>query len=244
MVAFLIGVIFFAAAVICVGKIFAVKNINVTLITYAEDYSDSYGEAKSSLEVLKGETILFLSEENVKKSVSEERYTLTGFEKLFPGTLNITLKERPETFAVTGGGLYYMYDDDGKYLKGRVETENINTDGHSNVELIGVAPEQVEYVARIAANFKENFKILRSAVESISIDTRPGVEGYTDKLTFKFHSGLNIQLDTYYEYTNDKISAAYAEYCKLSDREKLCGTIRSYRLGGAEGVINADYSLF
>ena len=41
MVAFLIGLVFFAALVISLGMIFAVKNINVKLITYADEYAES-----------------------------------------------------------------------------------------------------------------------------------------------------------------------------------------------------------
>ena len=39
MVAFLIGLVFFAALVISLGMIFAVKNINVKLNTYADEYA-------------------------------------------------------------------------------------------------------------------------------------------------------------------------------------------------------------
>ncbi len=66
--AMVIGVVFFAALVISVGMIFAVKNINVTLISYADDCAASYIEAKQSLKFIKGEIILFINKNDHKNS--------------------------------------------------------------------------------------------------------------------------------------------------------------------------------
>lgn len=241
-VVFLICVVLFATTIICVGMVFAVKNVNITLITFEDEYEQKLGEVKSSVGFLKGETIWFVEEESVYDTVTEMGYNIVSFEKHFPCTVDIVLKDRIETFAVSVGGLYYMYDDDGGYLKGRVGTENLNPDGSPNVELKGVAPEQMSYIAGIANDFKSHFSVLRSAVKSIVIDTRSEVEGYTDKLVFEFYCGLKVRLDDFNEYTSEKIAAAYEVYSKLGDGKKLGGTIRSYRLGGEEGVINADYS--
>lgn len=242
MVTFFIAVVFLAVAVVCVGMIFAVKNVNVTLITYADDYEESYNGVKDSLSVLNGETIIFVNEDTVSKIVSHSNYSVTSFEKIYPCTINVTVKERVETFAVFVGELYYMYDDEGTYLKGRVETENINTDGSTNVELVRISVEQLPEIAGYAEIFKEKFNALRSIVSSIALDTKPDVEGYTEKLVFNLRCGLKIQIDNYTEYTEEKIEAAYSKFCKLTDREKLLGTLRSYRIGNDDGIINADYS--
>lgn len=241
-VVFLICVVLFATAVICVGIVFAVKNVNVTLITFEDEYEQRLSEVKESIGFLKGETIWFVEEDSITDTLTEMGYSIVSFEKNMPCTIDVVLKERIETFAVSVGGLYYMYDDDGVYIKGRAGTENLNTDGAPNVELNGVAPEQMTDIAAIAATFKANFSVLRSAVRSISIDSKPDVEGYTDKLVFKFYCGLTVRIDDFKEFTTEKIVAAYEAYSKLDDGKKLGGTIRSYRLGGEEGVINADYS--
>lgn len=243
MVAFLIGLVFFAALVISLGMIFAIKNINVKLITYADEYTESYNDTKQSLSVFKGESIMFVGEENIAEVVSGSRYSIASFEKVFPCTINITLKERLETFAVSVGGFYSMYDNDGKFLRSSVENKNAN-DGSPNVELTGIAIENLGYIAGIASTFKDNFKALRSIVHNINLDSRPDVDGYNDKLIFNMRCGLKIQIDNYTEYTNEKIEAAYAEFCTLTDRQKLSGTLRSYRIGNEDGIINADYSVY
>ena len=241
--ALLIGVIFFAALVICVGKIFAIKNVNVTLITYAdeEEYTISYEKAKSSLGTFKGESILFLSTDDIVDALSGSNYTVTSCEKKYPCTVNVVLSERLETYAVVVGGLYSMYDNNGKYLRSSVDNFNVN-DGTPNVELTGIAVEKIADIAEIAKTFKEIFGSLRSIVAGISLDTNDVIEGYTDKLNFNLRCGLKIQFDDYTQFTEEKIRMAYAKYCTLSDRQKLNGTLRSYRIGGEEGVVNADYS--
>lgn len=95
-IALLIGLVFFAAIVISLGMIFAVRNINVTMITYAdaesEIYSESFNNAKTSLEVFKGESILFVGEKSVAGIVKDSNYTLDSFEKKYPCTINISLR--------------------------------------------------------------------------------------------------------------------------------------------------------
>ena len=243
MVALFIGIAFFAALIICVGRIFAVKNINVNLITYESEEAslESYNKAKEALSKYKGESIMFLSESDVAKTVAGSNYVVTSCEKKFPCTINVTLKERLEIFAVSVGGLYSMYDNDGEFL--RTDFENANDlDNTPNVEVTGIATEQMGTVAKIAEIFKSNFGGLRSIVKSINLDARPEIEGYSDKLIFNLRCGLVIQLDDYSQEFEDKISAAYRKFCTLSDKQKLGGRIRGYRVGGENGFINADYS--
>lgn len=137
-------------------------------------------------------------------------------------------------------GQYTFYDNDGKYLRKDLENKNI-TDGAPNVILSGSAVENINSVAKAASVFKETFKSLRSLVKSISLDVNPDVEGYTQKLYFNFYCGLKIQIDNYTEFTQEKILKSYEKFVTLTDREKLKGVIRGYKLGGEDGLVNADY---
>lgn len=241
MVALLIGIACFAALIICVGRIFAVKNININVITYEADGSESYNKAKEALSVYKGESILFLNEKDVSEKINGSEYVVASCEKKFPCTLNVTIKERLEIFAVSVGGLYSMYDSDGAYLRSSLENKN-RIDDTPNIELTGIAVEQLGTVAEIATVFRSDFGGLRSIVKSINLDSRPDIEGYSDKLLFNLRCGLVIQLDDYQSDTAEKIGAAYKKFCELSDRQKLSGKVRGYRIGVENGLINADYS--
>lgn len=246
-VCLLICVVFFVALVIGLGRIFAIKNINVTLITYADDSTEGYRKAKDTLDGFKGESLLFFNEKDVIDtfSVQGSNYSVSSCEKLFPCTVNVVLKERHETFAVAVGELYAMYDSEGKFLRRWTENTNIN-DNSPNVEVAGVETEKMPEFAAIAATFKAEFKSLRSLVTRIRLESKPDVQGYADRLFFELRCGLKIQLDDYVNDTEAKIHAAYAKYVTLSDRQKLGGTIRSYKIGGQtdgdEGLINADYN--
>ena len=243
MFALVIGIAFFAALIICVGRIFAIKNININLITYEEDCSESYSKAKEALSVYKGESIIFLSEKDIVERLEGSNYVVTSCEKKFPCTINVTMKERLEIFAVAVGGRYSMYDNDGEFL--RTHDENTNDlDGTPNVEVTGIATEQMRTVATIATLFKDNFGGLRSIVKSINLDSRPEIDGYNDKLIFNLRCGLVIQLDDYTQDYEEKISATYRKFCSLSDKQKLSGKIRGYRVSGENGFINADYSAY
>ena len=231
-VALVIGIAFFAAVIICIGRIFAVRNVNVTLVTYSEDSTESYNNAKDSLKRFKGESIIFLHSSDVAETFKGSNFTVTSCSKKYPCTINVVLKERLETFAVSVGGQYSMYDDEGKYLRKHTENENIN-DGSPNVEISGVTADEIEEVAKIAMAFKGEFKALRSLVSEITLDSDTLIEDYTAKLIFKLRCGLKIELDNYSDYTEEKIEAAYAEFAKLTDEQKLNGTLRSYhRLDG------------
>lgn len=238
-----IGIVFFTALVISIGMIFAVRNINVTLISYGDDCAESYAEAKQSLGVFKGESILFVNSNDVAKAVENSNYSLSSCKKKYPCTINVVLKERLETFAVYADEQYAMYDSDGKFLRRGLENKNI-TDGSPNVELSGSAVENIASVAEATRIFKDAFKCLRSVVRSITLDVNPNVEGYTSKLYFHLHCGLKIQIDNYTEYTEEKAVKAYEKFITLTDREKLKGVIRSYKIGGDDGIINADYTDF
>ena len=228
MFALVLGIAFFAALIICVGRIFAIKNININMITYEEDSTESYIKAKEALNVYKGESILFLREADIIEKISGSNYVVTSCEKKYPCTINVTIKERVEIFAVSVGGRYSMYDGDGGYL--RTDEENANAvDGTPNVEVTGIVTELTEQmgaVADIAASFKANFGGLRSIVKSINLGSQPEIEGYRDRVIFNLRCGLVIQLIDYHQNYEEMLSVAYKRFCKLSDKEKLNGTIR------------------
>ena len=238
-VALVIGIALFAAVIICIGRIFAVRNINVTLVTYDEDSSESYEKAKTTLKPFKGESIVFISSDDVAEKFKDSNFTVTSCVKKYPCTINVVLKERLEIFAVSVGGQYSMYDDEGKFLRKYTVNENVN-DGSPNVKISGAAEDEIGEVARIAAAFKNKFKALRSLVSEITLDTDTSIDDYTERLIFGLRCGLKIQLDNYSEYTEEKIKASYEEFSKLTDKDKLNGVLRSYHR--LDGEVKAVYT--
>ncbi len=81
---------------------------------------------------------------------------------------------------------------------------------------------------------------MRSLVSEITLDTDTSIDDYTERLIFGLRCGLKIQLDNYSEYTEEKIEAAYEEFSKLTDKDKLNGVLRSYHR--LDGEVKAVYT--
>lgn len=238
-VALLIGVAFVAAIVIGIGVIYAVKNVNVTILTYSDDEEtrkSDYEAVKDTLGAIKGGSILFISEKNVIDALEsgDSNYSFVSYEKIYPCTINVTLKERRETFAVSVGGKYSMFDAEGKFLRQSAENINVN-DGHENLLIEGIAINEIEEIAKIAADFEAKLvqtgtRILRSTVESIVVDENKAISDYAERLVFNLKSGIKIELVNFRDLTEEKMKSAVEEYSSLTDRQKLGGTIRSYQI--------------
>jgi cell division septal protein FtsQ len=238
----LIVVIIFASTVIGLGIIFSVKNVNVTLLTYSSDYEEGYTTSKEKLSSLKGESLLLVDEEKITKALDGNSYSLASYEKVYPCTINVTLKERIETFAVSVGGKYSMYDSDGKFLRQSQTNENIH-DLSPNVLVYGAAVEQLKEVASVVSIFKGVFNSLRSTVESVTLDYKSDVTtAYIDKVIFKMRCGVQIVIADYANLTQEKIEASYSKFSSLSDGDKLGGTLIGYELDNSDGAVYAEYT--
>ena len=178
----------------------------------------------------RGKLMGSVSEEKIKKCFDGTDYVLEGFQKDYPCTLNITLKERRETFAIFSSDGYKVYDSDGEFFRMKPNLEN-NVDGALNV-LAEVSEERIKDVAYVARLFADSFSALRSMVERISIDRTDA-----DNMTFMLRCGLKIRVIDYENLTEAKISAAVAGFEKLSGEQKLRGVIRADVSGGSAVAI-------
>ncbi len=121
----IIVVVLLASVVIGAGVVLSVRNVNVTLISssFAADSEEAYAEIAEYKEKfsrkVKGSIMFFVSEYDVG-DIIEDGYEIESFGKIYPCTLNITLRERRETFAVAvKEGGYRIYDQNGKYISNK-----------------------------------------------------------------------------------------------------------------------------
>ncbi len=243
--ALVLAVVMAAAVAIGIGVIFAVRNINVTLLSYTSGEDEAKNEISSLkqnvAEKCKGRVISFVSEEDVVSAL-DENYTLEVFEKIFPCTLNLTLKQRREVFAVEDGERFAMYDDSGSLM--RYAEANINsTDDSPNVLVTGAETVgDMVTTAEICKIFQDssNFAALRSVVESVALyKSKTNISTDKDKITFYLRSGLKIEVQDYGNAVNEKISKAYKLFCSLSGEQKLSGKI--YALSDMNGETVTTY---
>ena len=229
-----ICVVMLASVAIGVGVIFAVRNVNVTMYSYTCK-TDNEAQAKIAefknaiLKNVKGKLISSVTEEKVKSALSDGNYFYVAeFKKVYPCTLNVTIKEHKEVFYCADvGGAYTVYDESGSPLRvAENEEATINPDGIPNLLVEGAAPaDMLQYSAKLAAAcaaFENAFGSLRSVC---------------NKAVLSIHLRLTV-LDFGF-YANEKISAGLACFNGLSADKKQCGEIYCYRT--AEGALSSTY---
>lgn len=239
-------VIFIVAAALCAGMIFAVRNINVTLLSYTYQTDEEGAKAEISelkekvLEKYRGKLISSVGEEGITETLGDGEYVLESFRKVYPCTVEITVKERRELYAEAYLGVgYRIYDEEGKYLK--TAEENINAvDGAPDVLIEGFSDsDDIKAIAGVGKIFSAKFGALRSVTEKIILEkAQSSIE--RDKAVFVLRCGVSIEIRDFRNMTAGKIDAAYRCYEKLSGERKLQGRI--YCTVTSEGVAAATYS--
>lgn len=216
--------VFLIALVIGAGVIFSVRNVNVTYINYSSTSDGEYEQCKKKLKEIKGSSLLFLKESTIEeKIIYSQVITVESYEKVFPCTVNVVLKERVECFAVKAANGYSLYDEDGAFIKTSTgDSLPLNgIDGCPDVEIIDAKEKDIKSVAKLCACFKENFGSLRRQLESVTVQSFFGMEN----AEFKLRNGLIISVSEWRESGELKIKKAYDLYSGLTDSEKVNGTI-------------------
>ena len=243
----IIAIIMVAAIAVGICVVYAVRNVNVTFLSYPEDEENLNSEIQSVkqgvLDKVRGRVISSVNEDDVSSCLGDDYY-LGSFEKVYPCTINITVMQRREVFAVYDGENYSAYDESGKFL--RVSESNANSrDGEPNLIIEGASSDaEIKEVASVCAIFKsctKDARLLRSLVEKVTLyKSQTTISIDTDKVTFKLWCGLSIEIWDYSKFTSEKISKAYKLFDNLSPDQKLKGRIIS-RID-VDGNFDAEYT--
>lgn len=239
-----LAIFLLASVIIGIGIIFAVKNVNVSLesFRYADwDYmtDEERSAAESEINLLKGKVldkfrgtlITYIKEEKVAECFEGTDFVLDGFETDYPCTLNLSLRERRETFAVASGSGYAVYDENGEYLCSKDNAFN-SIDGAPDVAVSGASADEMADVAFVAKLFGKNFSALRPVVSEIEVQ-----KNVTSNMVFYLYCGLKVRIVDYPNLAEGKASAAFKEYASLTGEQKLSGTIiASVRADGGAAV--------
>ncbi len=240
-----ISVIMLASVIIGICIIFAVRNVNVTLLSYSykADSQEAVlknGEFKTKiLGKIKGSLISFVDEDTVSSAVGSGEYVLESIEKVYPCTVNVVVRERREVFAQQSGEAYRIYDEEGGYLR-TDESFLGKADGAPNVIIHGADnDDDVKIIAALCNEFKNKFSSLRSVVEDINLKkAQSRLE--TDKIIFRMRCGVNIEIHDYGYLSAEKIEAGFNKFTNLSGEQKLGGRIYCYVTG--EEQVTATYN--
>lgn len=253
-------ILMLAAIAIGMSVIFAVKNVNVTINSYRYDslIASGYSQEEALEEEqstasqwrvifsksFRGKLMASVSEESVAVIAENGGYKLESVELVYPCTLNITISERAETFAVANGELYDIYDSEGVYIR---TGENVNSlDNSPNIIVShtgnGKGSDISSFIVDIASyseTFKQYFTRLRTITESIEVVYEGAGDEAISHLIFGLRSGIDIRIINFEEETNEKIYKAYECFCSLDGIQKTVGEV--YAIGGYDGDITAVY---
>lgn len=235
-----IAMVCVAAFAIGIGVIYSVRNVNIIMLSY-EDKEASENNIAAVRQAVSGKcmgsVIAFVDEENVISAI-DDGYTVEKFEKVYPCTINITVKQRMDVFAVQKGENFEIYDEDGVYLYTSENADN-SFDSSPNVLVSGVeTKEEMATIAKVSSVFKDKFASLRSVVESISLNkAKSSID--SDRIVFELRCGVVIELQDYENFTSEKISEAFRTFSSLTGEQKLTVRIYAYEVDGA---VKATYS--
>lgn len=223
--AFGLAILFLTALVIGTGIILSVRNVNVSYSYIGDnEYEEEFTASGESLKKLKGSGILFVSDDDVLDKITDsEHIAVERYEKVFPCTINVYLRQRTETYAVEeGDGEYSLYDEYGALIKSGV-TSSVTPTGPDGCPLIlvkSLGDEDMTSVGTVCTYFYEAFGGLGRLLESIAINSASFVLNMRSGIKIRFYfanSGGSID--------KTMVEKAYAVYSKLTDGEKLHGEI-------------------
>ena len=245
-IALILIVVFIAAVAIGLGVVFAVRNVNICALGYStgeggsKEFSLSVSSVTDSLSSLKGKSLIGIDEEDVVSAVGESSYAeLVSVEKVYPCTLNITLKERLEVYAVSGEDGYSVYDGSFSYITTKDSNVN-NLDNAPNVLISDIVADDYEYIVTVSEVLAKNFSSLRVTIESFSSYeySYSFSEDVTDVLTVTFRSGLKLELFDYRESTEEKAERLCEVFAELDEDLKLGGTLTCRTASTGELVVD------
>lgn len=247
-VALAIAVVLVAAVLIGLGVIFSVRNVNVTLLSYSceqdsDDAQNKIAEFKGKiLSEVRGTVMVFVHEDEVSAAIGDGDFVLESWEKVYPCTINVTVRERREVFAVSNGDeTYSVYDETGLFLRRAETAEDAynRVDKSPNLLIEGADnDEDIKRVADICSIFRSKFMSLRSVAEKVVL-SKAQSQLERDGVTFYLRCGVSIEIFDCGVLTEEKIEAGYNEFTSLSGERKLGGKIYCYAV---EGEVQANYT--
>ncbi|MDE7301170.1 MAG: hypothetical protein K2N47_03275 [Clostridia bacterium] len=216
-----LAIVFLIALVVGMGIIFSVRNVNVSYLRYSDASDAAYEESRANLNTIKGSSLLFIDEADISKKITDNnKLSVVSYEKKFPCTVNVVVKQRVECFAVESGSSFDIYDEDGKLIR---SSASANSSDGEPLTLLSASGNEIKEVAALCNQFREKFGSFRRLVASVSAYKLKFID--TPTVTFTLRSGLIININDWRTDGEAKIDRAYEKYSALGDAEKMTGTI-------------------
>lgn len=246
----LITLIFAFTAVISLVGLFSVKKVSVN---FAISDKTDIKSVQRVLDGFLGDNLLLLKSEQVEDALKGYHYLeVVSVKKDFPNVLSVELKERREIYYVEGENEYFVTTDDGFVLK---SIEKCEFSGNTARDKILLELDGVSVVSATIGNYiKTDNDILLSSLFSMakSVNLTDCIKSiklspFSDSAdigeynaVFETYSGTQLKIENMEEYGVEKtINAFYVYDNFLTDFQKACGEIQSYKM--ADGRYRVTY---
>ena len=136
----IIAIAFFIALIASLYTLFSIRKVSARYEVYGS--SGETAEIQQALNEFKGKNMLFFDIGEVRERLEGfSYYEVIAVEKEYPNVINVSLKKRTETFAVTVGDKTYVLDGEGVVLNDSGET--FTESSVTGVTTSGITAEEV-----------------------------------------------------------------------------------------------------
>lgn len=228
---FLFTTVVIAFAVFVFVALFSVKDIDISYSVYGGNEYD----CMSVLEKYKGRNLLFLDENEVKRTLeAKTALKIDEVKKIYPSTVRVCVSTRQERFALSDGqGGYYILDDEYSVVAKRDNVSN-HTDKLDNVIVKFSVPIDLDLSVRKKPDFTNPlFACFKTAADSF-LSPRDEIreiyiyeteEKGNFRVSVSLRIGVRIVLYKAGERTQEKMDKAIEKLASLGDTDKLSGEI-------------------
>lgn len=230
------AILFLAALAAGLNAVFTVTSVKASFIAFSDVGRQESGSLQKELDRFVGKSTTFLDTEEIRAVVEKYPcFRIEGeIEKKFPQTVELTVVEREEVFAVwseeknayavlDGGGVY-LYDKEN--ASNRLGGENIVLTGFSLKLEAGKTAEGENFEEFLAVyrEFESELGGLRRNVVSATFG-RPSSQASYDYFSLTMREGVTVFIDRPSSKAQEKAARAIETYLSLSEREKTYGEI-------------------
>lgn len=237
-----------AVVIAGLNTIFTVTSVKAEFSVVSEEGQKEAAVLRQKLDGFVGRSSAFLDEEEIAALISSYPCMKADkIEKKYPSSVEVSVSERREAFAVLTERGYAVLSDDGTYLynkdslTNRTGGENILLEGFGDLPQQGekTGGETFSALLSVYGVFTEILNGARANVVSVTLSR--SAEKHV-RFFIRMREGIAIEIDSPAQLSEEKARAALVNergYLNRTDGERLCGRI-AVIAAGEEIMVDYD----
>jgi len=228
-------ILLFAVIAAGLNAVFTITYVKAEFNTFSAEGERDAGELQAKLDQFVGKSTTFFKLDRVTAAVEEYPcFRLESVGKKFPKTIELTVSERKEMFAVSKENGFSVLDEEGVYLSDR--EENVSRTGGENIVLNGFEMSLSagklatgNYVGDLLSAFSvfsEQLGEPRANVKSVTLEQHgSGLDPRMNTFNIVMQEGVTIEIHNPSYLPEEKAEEAVNTYLSLKDGDRFYGFI-------------------